>query len=96
MSIDTYQEVRKLVRDHSLTTKEIAQRTGYSVGYVSELRRRAPSEDFKHRRIRLAWHAEEMLAALTELLNDPYLGDPVNNDRMARARAVVAKIKETV
>lgn len=35
--------------------------------------------------------APEMLAALRELLADKYLADPINGDRMARARAAIAK-----
>lgn len=91
MDLDTYQAVRVMVRNRSLTTKEIAQKTGYSVGYVSELRRRAPSEDFKRRRINLSVHAEEMLAALEGLTKDP-----TNPEAMDRARGVLVAIKETV
>ena len=35
--------------------------------------------------------APELLAALQELLTDKYLSDPINKDRMAKARAAIAK-----
>lgn len=35
--------------------------------------------------------APDMLAALQTLLADPYLSDPINNDRMAAARAAIAR-----
>jgi len=35
--------------------------------------------------------APELLAALQELLTDKYLRDPINKDRMAKARAAIAK-----
>lgn len=34
---------------------------------------------------------EEMLGTLRELVADKYLSDPINADRMARARAAIAK-----
>ena len=37
--------------------------------------------------------APEMLAAVEELLADKYLADPINADRMEKARAAVAKVK---
>ena len=42
---------------------------------------------------RLIAAAPEMLAALEELLADKYLADPINADRMEKARAAVAKAK---
>ena len=35
--------------------------------------------------------APELLAALQELLADKYLADPINADRMAKARAAISK-----
>jgi hypothetical protein len=35
--------------------------------------------------------APDLLAALQALLQDPYLSDPINDDRMAQAKAAVAK-----
>lgn len=35
----------------------------------------------------------ELLEALQELLADKYLADPINADRMAKARAAIAKAK---
>lgn len=35
--------------------------------------------------------APELLEALRELAADKYLSDPINNDRMAKARAAIAK-----
>jgi hypothetical protein len=37
--------------------------------------------------------APELLAALEGLLADPYLSHSINNDRMAPARAAIAKAK---
>lgn len=42
---------------------------------------------------RLISAAPEMLAALEGLLADKYLADPINADRMGKARAAVAKVK---
>lgn len=35
----------------------------------------------------------ELIAALEGLLRDKYLADPINNDRMANARATLARVK---
>ena len=40
---------------------------------------------------RLLVSAPELLAALEELVADPYLSDPINSDRMRNARAAIAK-----
>jgi len=40
---------------------------------------------------RLIAAAPDMLAALENLLSDKYLADPINADRMAKARAAIAK-----
>lgn len=40
---------------------------------------------------RLISAAPDLLAALQGLLSDKYLSDPINNDRMAAARAAVSK-----
>lgn len=40
---------------------------------------------------RLIAAAPDLLAALQVLLNDKYLSDPINTDRMAQARAAVAR-----
>ena len=40
--------------------------------------------------------APDLLAALKGLLADPYLSDPINNDRMAPARAAVAAATGTL
>ena len=41
---------------------------------------------------RLIAEAPAMLDALRELLADKYLADPINADRMASARAILARI----
>lgn len=37
---------------------------------------------------------DDLVAALDGLLADKYLSDPINNDRMAQARAALTKAKE--
>jgi len=61
---DTYRLVRQLVRDQSKTTKEIAEITGYSRAYVSELRRDVPWVDAQRERMRLNRYSPDLLAAL--------------------------------
>jgi hypothetical protein len=41
--------------------------------------------------LRLMAAAPDLFAALQELLADKYLSDPINRDRMANARAAIAK-----
>lgn len=40
--------------------------------------------------------APAMLEALKALLADPYLADPINKDRMAKARAILAAVEGKV
>jgi hypothetical protein len=42
---------------------------------------------------RLIAGAPAMLAALEELCADKYLADPINADRMGKAKAAIAKVK---
>jgi hypothetical protein len=42
---------------------------------------------------RLIAAAPEMLAALEELCADKYLADPINADRMGKAKAAISKAK---
>jgi hypothetical protein len=42
---------------------------------------------------RLIAAAPDMLAALEELCADKYLADPINADRMGKAKAAIAKAK---
>ena len=42
---------------------------------------------------RLIAAAPDLLAALEELCADKYLADPINADRMGKAKAAIAKVK---
>jgi len=50
-----------------------------------------PTESAMEKHAPLLASAPELLAALKELLSDKYLADPINADRMAKARAAIAK-----
>ena len=40
--------------------------------------------------------APDLLDALRELCADPYLADPINDDRMAKAKASIAKAEGSI
>jgi hypothetical protein len=68
---DTYRLVRQLVRDNSKSTKEIAELTGYSRAYVSELRREIPWIDEARAKRKIEMAAPDLLQALKDILADP-------------------------
>jgi hypothetical protein len=60
---------------------------GQTVLLIGDERRLIPT--IEHQRLIVA--APELLAALEGLLADKYLTNPINNDRMAQAKAAVNK-----
>jgi hypothetical protein len=75
--------------DDGRTRLEIGGTTLYSIAQIT----RGWNEAEDEANARLIAAAPEMLAALEELLADKYLADPINADRMEKARAAVAKVK---
>ena len=60
---ELYHAVREMVKDPSLTTREIAEKTGYKQQYVSQLRRRhkdnAAWKAARERKQREEWQKEQ-------------------------------------
>lgn len=67
----------------------VATCTPIGTGYASKGREESRAN------ARLIAAAPDMLDALRGLLADPYLADPINADRMAKARAAIAKATAT-
>jgi len=64
---------------------------GYEAGGGIALVHRKPG--YRNPNAALIAAAPDLLAALEELCADKYLADPINADRMANARAAIAKAK---
>ncbi len=86
---DTYRLVRQLVRDKSKSTKEIAELTGYSRAYVSQLRADIPHVDAMKAKNRLERAAPDLLEALQLMMDrahPAYVGDESMRDKLIVAR----------
>lgn len=59
--------------------------------HVAQVCTRGLSEAEQEANCNLIAAAPELLAALQALLADKYLADPINADRMAQARAAIAR-----
>ena len=75
--------------DNGRTRLEIGGTTLYSIAQIT----RGWNEAEDEANARLIAAAPEMLAALEELCADKYLADPINADRMGKAKAAIAKVK---
>jgi hypothetical protein len=75
--------------DNGRTRLEIGGTTLYPIALMG----RGWNEVEDEANARLIAAAPEMLAALEELCADKYLADPINADRMGKAKEVIAKVK---
>ena len=75
--------------DNGRTRLEMGGTTLYPIAQIG----RGWNEAEDEANARLIASAPEMLAALEELCADKYLADPINADRMGKAKAVIAKVK---
>jgi hypothetical protein len=75
--------------DNGRTRLEIGGTTLYPIALMG----RGWNEAEDEANARLIAAAPEMLAALEELCADKYLADPINADRMGKAKAAIAKVK---
>jgi hypothetical protein len=84
---DRYRAVRALVRDKTKSTKEIAEITGYSRGYVSQLRSDIPHVDAIKARDWLWRCAPDLLEALRPIAER----GEISAEIIANAKAAIAK-----
>ena len=82
--MNRYTKVRELVKDPSLTIKDIAQQTGYDKGHVSRLRKEATKKEW------VSLTDEEVF----ELADTNLYDGGKNYGVLAFAKAIEAKLKE--
>ena len=75
--------------DNGRTRLEIGGTTLYPIALMG----RGWDEAEDEANARLIAAAPDMLAALEELCADKYLADPINADRMGKAKAAISKAK---
>ena len=82
--MNRYTKVRELVKDPSLTIKDIAQQTGYDKGHVSRLRKEATKKEW------VSLTDEEV----SEIIDREIGFNSCWGPEEAFARAIEAKLKE--
>ena len=81
-------EVAQYADDVTMIENRAPTGYGYSLTQVARI---LPVSESAEANARLIAAAPDLLAALQELLADKYLSDPINRDRMANARAAIAR-----
>jgi predicted transcriptional regulator len=85
--LERYYAVREMVKDLSLKTKVIAEKTGYNQGYVSELRRRHLNAE--------AWKAERLKRQEEEQRKEQARIDRLIAKAVAKERESICRIVDT-
>ena len=71
--MNRYTKVRELVKDPSLTIKDIAQQTGYDKGHVSRLRKEATKKEWvglTANEVYECWMSGDVVAAVEAKLKE--------------------------